>query len=472
MGRILILGLVFVALTGGCSKPDGTPVPPIVPSAKAPGHKSPAHSRDGGAPLPPKDPPNVILILIDTLRQDYLGFHGYRYETAPFLAALAKKSVVFNSAVSTSSWTAPAVASLFTSLYPPEHGVTLGFFAHKILTERGSGNWNTSLTLNRLPENRVTLPMRFKELGYRTFGIVSNINIGKEIGFERGFDRFEKKNDASAKSVYNRIEELKEEIVSRAPFFLYIHLNDPHHPYQAHKRHMRSKKSGKDIEAIRYRSEIGYVDTYLKKMVNLFDVDANTILMILSDHGEEFKDHGGIHHGRSLYQELNQILFMVYGAGRGIVPKRIEENVSLVDVFPTLMDLVGDAPLKHEEGVSLKPLIIEDKNKELLKKQLKERYLFAHRYSSVYELPIWAVIHKDLKLIDYFGQKKELFDTQKDPGEFKDLSKERKETVHRLDEMLKKFKNRMEKSQHNSKQVEVPLDNKLLKKLKSLGYVE
>ena len=142
----------------------------------------------GCAPGEPLQRPNVVVILLDTLRPDYLGFYGYEKEMAPFLAQLANESVVFERAFSTSSWTAPSTSSLFTSLYPPQHGVVEGFLMHQLLTKAREEKAMETIALNRLPSGRPTLPELFKSMGYGTFGLATNVNIGQEMGFNRGFD--------------------------------------------------------------------------------------------------------------------------------------------------------------------------------------------------------------------------------------------------------------------------------------------
>ena len=134
--------------------------------------------------------PNVVVVLIDTLRPDYLEVYGYPRSTAPFLSSLAKDSVVFEHAFSTSSWTVPSVASMFTSTYPHRHGVVQGLMAFKKQLRKLEKKERASLTLNRLPDGILTLPEHFKHYGYSTFGIAANVNLGPDLGFQRGFDRF------------------------------------------------------------------------------------------------------------------------------------------------------------------------------------------------------------------------------------------------------------------------------------------
>ena len=134
----------------------------------------------------PKHParPNIVLVVIDTLRADHLPFYGYPKETAPFLSELAAQGVVFEKAYAASSWTSPATASIFTSLYPFQHGVTMGLLLQKQLI-----NKDQSIKVNRIPKELTTLPEAFRINGYRTFGVSDNFNISEGQGFGQGFDR-------------------------------------------------------------------------------------------------------------------------------------------------------------------------------------------------------------------------------------------------------------------------------------------
>ena len=134
---------------------------------------------------PAAAPPNVVLIVIDTLRADRLPFHGYGSNTAPFLSRLAAQGVVFENAHSTSAWTAPAMASMFTSLYPFQHHVVSGLDATLKLQRSGA-----TIELNCIPDELETLPEAMKRAGYATFGIASNFNLGDAMGFSSGFDTY------------------------------------------------------------------------------------------------------------------------------------------------------------------------------------------------------------------------------------------------------------------------------------------
>jgi arylsulfatase A-like enzyme len=299
--------------------------------------------------------PNVVVIVIDTLRPDHLGFLGYERETAPFLSELASRSQVFTEAVSTSSWTAPSTASLFTGLHPLRHGVVMGVMAHGVRAGNRAANEVEPITLNRLPSTVPTLPERFHDAGYRTYGIAANPNIGDDIGFARGFDRFEllekrhadpEKDEgravlpgnvrwASGREMHEQLSDWRAEMTERdRPFFLYLHFNDVHEPNYAHPAWYHEPLGARVVMAA-YDSEIGYLDDVLRTIYEDLALSKDSIVAVLSDHGEAFGEHGRYRHRRGLYGEINRILLMLGGpgVGSGVVPQR----VSISSVAPTLL---------------------------------------------------------------------------------------------------------------------------------------
>ena len=416
--------------------------------------------------------PNVVVILLDTLRPDYLGFYGYEKEMAPFLAGLANESVVFERAFSTSSWTAPSTSSLFTSLYPPQHGVVEGFMMHHVRTISREREGKETIALNRLPSDRALLPEIFQSMGYRTFGVATNINIGEEIGFSRGFDRFEQIRKASASEVLDRVEEWKQDILSSDPFFLYLHLNDVHVPYNARQPYYEKQEGKLADRRARYLSELGYIDAYIRKMYETLGLGQDTVLVLLSDHGEEFRDHGGMEHRARLFVELNRVLMMFHAPAWGVEPRRITAtNVSLLDVLPTLMDLVGGELVGDEEGISLVPLLRKSDGSQELAETLRRRTLFAHRVGSGEpQAELWAATHRYWKLIEQPDGKRELYDHRSDPGEKRNVYRRYREVPgERLVAALQKFKER--KAREEPEAIEVEVDDELRETLKSLGYV-
>jgi arylsulfatase A-like enzyme len=461
----IIAFLLFASLALGC-----TSEPTQAERGVRPGSSKTKTARSAAK----SDRPNVVVVTIDTLRPDYLGFHGYPREAAPFLAKIAEQSTVFDEAKSTSSWTAPATASLFTALYPHQHGVLQGFKAYqaKRFIQSFTGEEET-ITVNRFRKNQMLMPHWFKQLGYKTYGFAANINIGNEIGFHRGFDRFERQRHADAKDFYKRLAMLRDKITGAGPYFLYLHLNDVHEPY--HRRrpfYEKDKNERLDLRA-RYLSEISYLDKYLKKIYELFDMSRNTIVAIVSDHGEEFWDHGRKSHGPWLYRELSRVLMLFHSDDFHIARQRVQVNVSHVDVLPTLLELAGGSPPKDAEGTSLLPVLQKTEKAPALLKQLADRTLFAHRVADrAAGAELWAAFYRRWKLIENRYGKFELYDHAEDPTEQKNLAATNPPILKQLKSDLEAFEKRVSKPEAKGDRQEVPLDDQLLKQLKTLGYVQ
>ncbi|MCP4599693.1 MAG: sulfatase-like hydrolase/transferase [Proteobacteria bacterium] len=195
----------------------------------------------------------------------------------------------------------------------------------------------------------------------------------------------------------------------------------------------------------------------------------NTIVVILSDHGEEFWDHGKILHGPTLYRELTRILLMFHSPDLDVGAKRIDTNVSIIDVLPTLLDLVGGPPVKNAEGISLAPLL-RGKDSSL-RSDLSSRVLFAHRiHAASRDRTLWAAMKGSWKLIHKWNGVKMLFDHSNDPTEQMNLIPENPPKASELEKELLGHIHEGEKSRFNSEQVEILLDENMIKQLKKMGY--
>jgi choline-sulfatase len=414
--------------------------------------------------------PNIVVILIDTLRPEYLSFYGYKKKNAAFLAEIAKQSTIFTRGFATSSWTAPSTASLFTSQYPLQHGVIEGFFCHRIRMAKLQKMGKAQIPINRIPKDIPTLPQIFKSMGYRTFGVAANINIGDEIGFSRGFDEFQRISKAPAEEIYNWTKKREKQIQGAKPFFLYLHPNDVHSPYHERQPYYKKQKNAKEDARARYLSEIGYVDEYIGAIYEMLRVDDNTIFVVLSDHGEEFWDHGSDGHRPKLYRELTQVLMMFHAPALGIEPQRIDVNVGLIDVLSTLVDIASGDEVQGAQGLSLKGLLTKGAESKNLGEKLRNRMLFAHRIVHNPQIQIWAAIYQHWNLIEKLYSNKELFDHRKDFSEKNNVISKYPKLASQLMAELKKFKHMRQRE--GVEKVSVDLDENLLKDLKSLGYVE
>ncbi len=412
--------------------------------------------------------PNVVLVLLDAFRPDHLGINGYPRQTAPFLEQLMERSAVFSRAFSTSSWTAPATGSLFTGLYPNRHGVTEGFIAHGDRATAVDDLVGEKIRLNRLPAGVATLPELLEQGGYSTFGLAANINIGSEIGFDRGFDRFRKMQDRPAGDLAEVISDWRREIVASRPYFLYLHLNDTHQPYTPHQPWYTDGADESDRKVSAYDSEISYLDGILEGLYRDFDWRRNTLLLVVSDHGEELGERGRFGHGFSLRQTLIEVLLVVAGPDFGIPARTVAAPVSLVDVLPTLLDLIGSPGPEGLDGLSMARLLGPD---PVAPEALASRTLFAHRVqraASGHE-HLWTALRMPWKLITRPPTRPRLFDLSMAPRKRSDLAQQRPSEAAELLAELDAF-------QRSSpvligERVEIELDRDTLESLKSLGYV-
>ena len=312
--------------------------------------------------------PNVLVISVDTLRRDHLGCYGYEPDTSPNIDALAARGVVFDNALSTSSWTLPSHASMLTGRYPSSHGL------------RDDGV--------KLAPSVPTLAAGFRLNGYHTLAVVSHVYVSSTFGLERGFDVFDDSlteagaTNPPAEQVADRFLALLRASPAR-PFFGFVHFFDPHWPYTAPEPFAR-RFADRDyagpidgsVESLlpyffasrampdqhreemiaRYDGEIAYLDHQIGRLIDGLrkrgELD-QTIVALVADHGEEFKEHGQLGHGRTLYEELVRVPFVLAGHPALQPGSRRDDLVSLIDLAPTLLDLVGAEALPGVDGRSL-----------------------------------------------------------------------------------------------------------------------
>ena len=406
--------------------------------------------------------PNVVVVVIDTLRSDRLPFYGYPKETAPFLSKLAARGVVFDKAYAASSWTAPATASIFTGLYPFQHGVIMGLLAQMKLIKR-----YPQIKINRIPEEVTTLPEVFRQGGYRTFGVSDNANISRRQGFEQGFDRHVCFTHQGARVINQQVLDLEKEIRAGGPYFLYLHYNDPHLPYKIPLD--ESEKSGDkttDLKAM-YDKEIAFVDSSLEELYTRFDWSRNTLLVVTSDHGEEQMEKGFYGHGKTLYNTVIHVpLLFFWPEEKLFAAKRSVVNVSTMDIMPTLASLLGFRRVKGLAGEDLTP-VLKGKTGAAGK-----RYIYSHlqkRTGTPNPSLQKACLNGNYKYIFEAPDIHSLFDLKSDPGEDRNRYAEEQRTAHRLATNLFAFEKACPR--YNADYVDIQLDKKSIEQLRSLGYV-
>ena len=306
---------------------------------------------------------NVIVYLIDTLRADHLGCYGYSPSPSPALDAFAKDAVLFQDVSAQSGWTKPATASIWSSQWPWRHRVQ--DFADK------------------LPADVPWLPEILQRAGYQTAGICTNNLAGPDFGYDRGYDSF--RIMPKGTSEYAQAETLKwlETRRKSGPFFLYVHTIDPHAPYMHSSRYRGrtraeaepldtepralteaafvKKLRGESFQELKprvdqlladYDYEIANNDRSFGQLIDwlkqhqLYD---QTMIVVVSDHGEEFLEHGHVGHLNSLYQELLHVPLLVKFPGNAGAGTRVAETWQQIDIAPTILRVCGlSAPAEFQ----------------------------------------------------------------------------------------------------------------------------
>lgn len=425
----------------------------------------------GPTPLEDCQGCNVVVIVIDTLRADFLPFYGYPYMTAPFMDQVAAKSIVFEKSFSTSSWTAPATASIFTSAFSSRHRVITGFAATKDLQKR-----NASIELNKLPKEQVTLGEYMKRAGYATMAVTDNINIGTDMGFDRGFDHFANYEYEGAPKVNKTAKKFLDSHGKSKPYFMYLHYMDPHSPYRTRDPWYSScaKKRGDTKKArtkCAYESEILYTDTHIAELFSRYKWFENSIVIITSDHGEEFWDHGRTGHGKTLYTEMLHVPFLVYHPNRP--PRRVQYHMQPLDILPTLARMMGQEKDPKWEGRSVRRMMKGETPSKTRRLIFSERLRHINKADpakrSIIDGPWHYIETTDTTAGDKLI-KAELYNIDIDYAERKDLSRRSKHMLDELTRNLAEFKKSGMLFSEGNDKVKVPVNNDMLKELRSLGY--
>ncbi len=314
---------------------------------------------------------NVLLLVVDALRADHLGCYGYERATSPFLDSLAAQGVLFESVTSSASHTVPAVVSLWSGLYPARH-------ANTWYPRTQSAGIPRRRHRPEIPERVTLLAERFRSLGWRTGAVVANPWLAERFGFGRGFERYLHVTKDVRERDHPRAPQLKQRASELLDgwgddrFFLYVHFMDVHWPYEPPEPHRTAflpdegrltyrngpapEASPEDVAYSRalYDAEVRALDAALRiwwgELVER-GLAERTLLVLVADHGDEFHEHQGLGHGWTLYQEVVHVPWLLVHPS--LEPRRIRMPVSLVDVGPTLLELVG-APLPNGlDGVAL-----------------------------------------------------------------------------------------------------------------------
>lgn len=334
-------------------------------------------------------PKNIVLISVDALRPDRLGFYGYkRHPTSPGMDAWAKDAVVFENAHTSGPYTIAALPGLLSA-----HGTSQ------------IPNYSPDKGSYMLASELDTLPELMRKLGYRTAAVTSGINP-KRNGFTQGIDQLfvvTQSKDDTADRVADQGKKWLDRMGDRRAF-LWMHFFDPHDPYKV----MKGFDFGGSASD-RYDASIAFMDKHLAPLLRRLAEDPDNVVVLVADHGEAFGEHGATHHGNNVYSENTRIPFVVRWGGAKAQHHR--GAASILDVLPTLVQLAGGKTAPGY-GRSLVPQLLGEPS-DLKRGVLTESYRKGQLY---------ALSTADHRLIYVQNEGRyERYDTVKDPGELNDL---------------------------------------------------
>ncbi|MDP6977468.1 MAG: sulfatase [Myxococcota bacterium] len=438
-----------------------------VPQERPPGTIEDVRALEG------RDDVNLLFIVIDTLRADRMDAYGYSRTTSPIMAELASSGIRFAHVESQSSWTKASMASLWQGMYPERTGIQRYF---QSLTEDA-----------QMPAEVL------RDAGFRTGGVWRNGWVAANFGFNQGFDLYVRPHaqrrvgmivgNPSARNLtgtdYDASEVAFEflESYKSERWFLYLHYMDVHQSLYADT----SPIYGTDVSDF-YDSSIHWVDRNVGMMVdalrdrNLLD---NTMIVIVSDHGEGFFEHGQEGHARTLFREVQEVPFIIvppFEIEGGLV---VEPHVANVDVWPTILDLLGLPPLDRADGRSLMPLIeaaASDGPPSDEARALADRSLFSQLDLSWGQVeaeadPLIAMIKDGHRAIarPKLERHRWLYDHNVDPLERQNIAEQEAERYAEFRAEMDAFLAEGKESAVETKDIE--LDQMRLHQLRALGYV-
>jgi arylsulfatase A-like enzyme/Tfp pilus assembly protein PilF len=397
---------------------------------------------------------NLLVVTLDTTRADRLGPYGYASAETPTLDRLAREGVVFEHAVTSAPLTLPSHSTMFTGRVPPVHGVrdNGGFF---------------------LDPGQETLAERLDARGFQTSAFVAAYVLDSKWGLDQGFETYVDEFDLSKhKSIsLGSIQRPANEVVDRAlawleqhaggRFFTWVHLYDPHAPYEAPEPYASR-------HAVRpYDAEIAFTDAQVGRLVGHLDDRGlldRTIVMVIGDHGESLTEHGEGTHGFFIYEGVARVPFIVrapYSTMRGT---RIGEVVRSVDFMPTALELVGLPPSTDGQGTSLVPLMT-GAARDLGLEAYAESLYPLHHFG-------WSDLRmlRDGRYKLIAAPRPELYDLQADPDESANLFESRRALGERMLGRLRELEAQWARGQP-AKPAATEIDPDARARLAALGYV-
>jgi arylsulfatase A-like enzyme len=436
------------------------------------GDPRPVGTAEDIAALAERDDLNVLFILIDTLRADRLGAYGYERATSPLLDVLAERGVRFDRHLSQSSWTKCSMASLWTSLYPPRTGVT-----------------RFDEVLPEAPQ----LPAEiFADAGFRTAGIFRNGWLMGYFGFGQGFEIYAR---PSPEQVTQNVRAENPTITiggsdldatatareflrlhGHERWFLYMHLMDVHqYLYSEDTALFGTSYSDIYDNSILWTNLV--LDPFFDELARSGQLE-KTLIVVTSDHGEAFGERGYEGHARHVYKETTEVPFIISFPFRFEEPIVIRERTAGVDVWPTILDLLGLPPMKESDGRSLKPAILAAARGESPPEGDEDRPAFAYLdqnwgRANRTSTPTLAIADGSRRYVRYEDSEGEtlqehLFDASSDPSELEDRVDVDVEGLESMRALASEFESNSASPFESQPKIE--LDEMQLNQLRALGY--
>ncbi|MGE5243797.1 MAG: sulfatase [Betaproteobacteria bacterium] len=343
---------------------------------------------------------NVLLVSIDALRADHVGAYGTGGALTPAIDQLAAQGLVFDRTYAHVPQTLPSHATLMTARYPYRNGIRVDGGA-------------------QLAPDVPTIASAFHAAGYRTAAFVGASVLGARTGLNRGFDEYDDRISRSA-AESTAGERTADQVLAPAfewiagndsRWFVWVHLYDPHEPYSPPEPY-RSRFSSEP-----YDGEVAYVDAALGLFLGRLRAAGalgHTLVVVTSDHGESLGEHGELAHGRLAYDATLRVPLIMWALDR-IRPGSFSRTMRLVDVAPTVLDLVGLAPLEHADGRSIRPFVAGERPFDDA-----ESYFEAPNEEGIRDgAPVRGLVSGQTKLIE--AAVPELYDLAADPAEQNDI---------------------------------------------------
>jgi arylsulfatase A-like enzyme/Flp pilus assembly protein TadD len=400
-------------------------------------------------------PCNLLLITLDTVRADHLGCYGHTAAATPVLDGLAAEGVAFDRAFANVPMTLPSHVTVMTGLLPPEHGV------------RVNGEQKYDLPT-------ATLAELLRGHGYQTGAFIAAVVLDSAHGLDRGFDVYldevseEDKNRCKDEplSAYRSGDHVTDDALvwlskrdPRRPFFCWVHLYDPHMPYFGHE----VLKGTRYESRASYDGEIAFMDVQIGRLLRFLKdhrLTSETLVIAFGDHGEGLGEHGERAHGHFLYESTMRVPLIFSQAGRVRAGVRVQAMVSLVDLFGTVLDLLGFESPDERSGRSLAPALF---GREIASLPSYGETLLP--FTSFKWSPLWSLTTPQWKYIR--SARLHLYDRPADAKELNNLASERREEVERLEKELAAIEAQM--VLHDAARVE--LDAETIAHLEALGYI-